>query len=345
MAVVCLDGFENGTVTTNMAVLGDGVQIGTGADGVGLSLGSDSTNIFTTGRHIIKTFTSASDTIYGHYAFLPYHWNGTTGGEEGVIFTIWSDARATLHLSGQFDSSGHFMLMRGDWNGTLLQTSTVAIPVITAWRSLQFKVRIHDTLGEVIIKLDGVTAINFTGDTRNGGTSTSPDGVGIRSKYGQAKWDDVVVYDTTGPYNNSWPGQVSIAGLRPIGNGALSALVGSDGNSTDNYALVDEVPASSADYVGSGVTGARDTYDVTTLTKVGTIVGVQSYVYAAKSDAGTRFFKHIRRTSGGSVDGSSAQPLSTTYLLYGGPIWETQADASAWTVAAVNSHEFGVEVA
>jgi hypothetical protein len=276
---------------------------------------------------------------------MPFHWNGTTGGEEGVIFTIWSDARATLHLSGQFDSSGHFMLMRGDWNGTLLQTATVAIPVITAWRSLQFKVRIHDTLGEVIIKLDGVEVINFTGDTRNGGTSTSPDGVGIRSKYGQAKWDDVLVVDTTGSTNNTWTGQVTIAGLRPIGNGANSALVGNDGNSTDNYALVDETPPNSGDYVGSGVTGARDTYDFSTLTKIGTILGVQSYIYAAKSDAGTRFFKHLRRTSGGSVNASANQAMSTTWILYSGPIWETQADASPWSVSAVNSHEFGFEVA
>ena len=346
MAIVCLDGFESGTILANFGTNGDWVRAVGGYDGIGLSVESDSTNIFTTGRHLFKRFTSGSDTIYGHMSVYPTNFSGSGGGHEGsVIFTVFTDIGVTQHLNAQFDNAGRLWLRRGDAEtGTVLQTSTATIAAVAAWRSLQFKVTIHDTAGECIIKVDDVEFINYTGDTKNAGGSTRPDAVGIRSKYGQNRMDDVMINDTTGSANNSWPGQISIAGIRPVGNGANSALMGSDLNQVNNYQQVDEYPFNTTDYNGSATVGARDTYDMTAVGKVGNVVGVQSYAYAAKSDAGTRFFKHIRRNGAGSVSVSADQSLSTTWLLYAGPIWETQADASPWTVAAVDAHEFGFEV-
>lgn len=347
MAIVCLDGFETGTVQNNVATNGDSWSVVGGYDGIGRALTSDSTNIFTTGRHVFKRFTSGTDTIYGHMSVYPTNFSGAGTGHEGsVIFTVFTDIGATQHLNAQFDNAGHLVLRRGDAEGTpVLQTSTETIPAVAAWRSLQFKVTIHDTAGECIIMVDGIEFINFTGDTRNAGGSTRPDAVGIRSKLGQNRIDDVLICDTTGSINNSWPGQISIAGVRPAGNGAHSGLTGSDGDSTDNYLLVDEYPFNTTDYAASGVVGVRDTYDMSPVGKVGTVVGVQSYVYAGKSDAGTRLFKHVRRNSAGALSVSADAALSTTWLLYAGPVWETQSTGAPWSIAAVDSHEFGFEVA
>ena len=197
------------------------------------------------------------------------------------------------------------------------------------------------------MKVNGVEWINYTGDTRNAGASTRPDGLGWYANNDWFRIDDLLVQDTTGASRNSWTGEIGIVGIRPAGNGANSGLLGSDGNSTDNYLLVDEAVPFEHDglRLAQGRSGAKDTYDMSAVGKTGVVVGVQAFAYAAKFDVGTRAFKHLPRSPGGSLSASSAAGLSTTYGMFIGPLWTAQADASAWTVADVDASEFGIEVA
>ena len=252
-----------------------------------------------------------------------------------------ADNGATPHIGLNCDGAGHMRLLRGDGFGTQILLSTYAFPFTAAWHSIEGKLRVHDTLGEVIIKVDGVEIINFAGDTKNGGTSTRLDCVEFRPNGFSANFlDDWLVNDTTGSVNNSWTGEITIKGIRPAGNGANSGLVGSDGNSTDNYLLVDEYPLNTTDYVGSATAGLKDTYDLNAVDSA-TCWGFSESAYAAKSDVGTKFFSTSTRASGGTIVASANQPLSTTYLPVAGPIWKTDADGTPWTVAKVNAPSSG----
>lgn len=350
MAIVCIDGFETGTVNPYVVTNGDGVNTVTGRDPAGIALSSNSTNIFTTGRWVFRRFTSASDTIYGHMSIAVTNYAAPVTGHQGsTFFIVLTDNSSVLQINAQFDAAGHILLFRGESEtadgGVFITQSTLTVPTVSlTWFSLEYKVRIHDTLGECILKIDGVEFINYVGDTRFGGSSTRPDAVGIRSKSGQNRFDDFVVFDTTDTVNNSWPGALVVVGLRPAGNGAYSDLMGSDGNQVNNYQQVDEYPPSMTDYNGLNTVGARDTYDLAALTKVGNVLAVQSYAYAQKSDSAVKTFKHIMRSAGGSVVASAPDPLFTSALLKQGPIWITDADGTSWTVAKVNAHEFGFEV-
>ena len=99
---------------------------------------------------------------------------------------------------------------------------------------------------------------------------------------GTTIFDDVYLMAGTG---DEFLGDCTVATLLPTGNGFVNQFVGSDGNSTDNYLLVDEQPPSSTDYVGSATTGQQDLYTLTNLTGSGTVLAVAPTIYAVRARA------------------------------------------------------------
>ena len=164
---------------------------------------------------------------------------------------------------------------------------------------------------------------------------------------GSATIDDFYVDDlyvlnncsiSTTPFG---PGEV-ITSL-PNGNGNSSQLLGSDGNSADNYQLVDENPPVTTDYVGSGTDGEKDTYAFENVSSGVEIRGVLLSHYAQKTDSGVKYLKPVTRSGGTDYDGSSvglgeAWGLQDEYML-------TDPDTAApWTEAGFNAAEFGQKV-
>lgn len=172
--------------------------------------------------------------------------------------------------------------------------------------------------------------------------------------------DDLAINDTSGSFQNSWPGEGEVIILRPNGNGDNSAWAGNDGNSTDNYLLVDEMPPDDATtYVESNTSGqiddynfdatpaAMDTTDVITLVHVGVRAAV-SDATAADPDIVLR----IKDSSGGTVEESasldcnsltwkSPAPLPANdnyqFTLYDLP----GASTTAWTKATLDTMQAG----
>ena len=118
------------------------------------------------------------------------------------------------------------------------------------WYYLEISVTIDDAIGEVHVRLNGSTTdeVSYTGDTKNAGTATDIDAVRFAFS---GRIADVYVLNSLGSMNNNFLGDVAVRTLIPDGNGTSSQLTGSDGNTTDNYLLVDEHNYSSADYVGT----------------------------------------------------------------------------------------------
>lgn len=175
---------------------------------------------------------------------------------------------------------------------------------------------------------------------RTAGTNVSFSQIGVNRGAQTVYVDDIYVDDTAGQFK----GEVSIIALTPNGNGTYSQLVGSDGNSTDNYLLVDDVPASSADYVGSATAGQKDTYTMTDLPSgTGNILAVRALFNAAKSNANLKKYRYVLRSGGSDQTGSDVF-LGGTYAESGEILTQSPFTASAWTESEINGMEVGFEV-
>lgn len=139
-------------------------------------------------------------------------------------------------------------------------------------------------------------------------------------------------------------GDVHVAYLLPNGNGASSEWLGSDGNSTNNYQLVDEHPASATDYVGTGTTGKKDSYQMSNLpAAAASVLAVQPLVFAFKSDTGAEpSVSYVLRESGGTEATGAVAGIGTTMAGVAGSIHHTRPSGGAWSVSDVNSMEAGI---
>lgn len=257
---------------------------------------------------------------------------------------------ATVHITVWVNNSGNIEIRRGTSGGTLLATGSATVAINTYFY-IEVKCKISDTVGAVEVKINGASDVSFSGDTRNGGASGVINNIKLLTPYlgsgvagANSEWDDLVILDTSGT-NNDFLGDVRIEALYPNGNGNSSQLVGSDEDSTDNYAQVDETPPDDdVTYVQSSNVGDRDTYTYSDITStVGVVYGVQVLPYAKKTDASARSINAVVRSNG--VDQvSSDQTLTTSYKYFPYVVEEDPDISAAWTIASVNDAEFGVGV-
>lgn len=177
--------------------------------------------------------------------------------------------------------------------------------------------------------------------------------------------DDLAINDTSDPGNGqemSWCGEGEVIVLRPNGNGDASDWGGSDGNSTDNYLLIDEVPPDSADYVEDNTLDQIDEWEMeatpAALESSDTINVVHVGVYAAVSDAASAdpdIVLRIKAAASGTVEESAA--LDVNSVTYQGPaplpansnyqltLYDLPgASTTAWTKTELDTMQIGVRV-
>lgn len=319
-----------------------GAGVGTGRDGQAQGAAVWGAN---TGLHVLRSLPGISGTTV---AGVACNLSSSINSFTHCIIAVLGDTNTAgvTHLSLTNNSAGKLELRRGPANGgTTLAAGTTTIPV-SEWHYYEMKCTIADSGGTAIVRVDGVEVINFTGDTRNGGTFVGIDGVAIGAgSSGSFFWDDLYVCDTSGAAPaNDFLGDISVKRLFPNGDGAVNQFVGSDGNSVQNYLLADENPANTTDWNASAVVGQRDLYALDDLpANAVTVFGMQAFVTSAKTDAGARSMKVCDRGSA-TVRAAATQPLSTTYVHYASPLYTTDGDGTALTPVVVNAVQVGAEV-
>lgn len=221
-----------------------------------------------------------------------------------------------------------------------------------AWHHIGVDIYLANSGGWIYVYLDGVEIISFDGDTI--GTVATIDTVRFGSGRTNESWDnylyldDLYIESTTG---EGAPAVVPDYRFLPVvanGNGYISQWVGNDGNSTDNYLLVDETPHDSdTTYVESATSGEIDAYTMSnpTIPTGWEVSAVIAQAVAKKLNAGgTLDLKLQTRTdiSGSPSFATSAGiALSTAYTLQ----WERRAtnpSGGAWTAAMVDDLQIGV---
>lgn len=271
----------------------------------------------------------------------------TTLAGTGTYLQFLSDTAATAHVTLTADASGKLNVRRGDRSGTLLGSEPGnTLGVLNAWHYVELKSTLSDTVGIVQVRVDGNTTpvINLSAqDTKNAGTKTVFDSVGFGSEpsFGNTNSDDFYICNAAGSVNNDFLGDIKIEALIPTADGATSGLTPSTG--TSHFALVDEIPPNTTDYVSSPTNAAKDTWGYANTTIAGTVKGVQVNTYAQKSDALAKSFRPVIRHSGTDYAGTD-QALGTGFGYYR-QLYETNpGTAAAWTTSDVDAAEFGAEV-
>lgn len=345
MTLIFVDGFEDGLQSLgkyanwNPADGGGGI-LTPGRSGAGSFLRFGGNGVWEV-RGVFNTPDEHATVIVG-MGYRPL------GSQTVPLISLLSDTAATAHVTVTTNANNGLTVKRGNESGTVLGVTSNNILTMGAWQHIEMLVTLSDTVGVVTIKVNGDVVLNLTGaDTKNGGTKTVFDGFkfygGFETYY--VDYDDLFVCNGAGALNNSFLGDCSVETLYPSGNGNSSMLVGSDSNSVDNYALVDEAGTpSTADYVSSGINGDKDTYAFGNLVHTtGTIKGLAVRAYAAKMDSGLRSLSNVVRSAGTDTV-LTAQSLGLSYVPKTDIVEQDPNGPAAWTIASVNAAEFGVQL-
>lgn len=259
------------------------------------------------------------------------------GNQNFMVFL--GDNGATTHVQLRRTANDVITVLR---NGTVLATS--AINTLDAnWHYVECSVTIADTGGTVVVRVDGVQVVSFTGDTKNAGTNSTVDQVQFNIFSGAPlSIDDLYINDATGTSSNTFYGDIRVQPLVPIGAGTTTQLTPSTGA---NWDCVNEMPYSATDYVSGSTVGNKDTYATSDIAAGYSILSMKVKAIAKKTDTNTRSLKTVVRSGGTDYSDTTAQTLSTTDNNIASIRQVDPATGAAWTTAGVNAMEIGVEVA
>jgi hypothetical protein len=267
--------------------------------------------------------------------------DAATSGYDGGALPGNLGSRCVVDLSNyamslQAMSDGSIKVYRGAVNGTLLNQTSTGVFTFGRWVRVEVYLDATDS-GRVVVKLDGTQVIDFSGDLYTGVAPTSWRWMGSNTQ--DTRLANVSVNDTTGSTFNAWPGFLSIPELLPNANGNTNQGAGSDGNSTDNYLLVDEHPTmDTGDYIDVGYANS-DWYGFTNPVLSGSILGVQTHMTGASNASNSMSF--YTRVGGSNYKIGANQELAGTATGYV-RLSETNPNTSAaWTSADIDAAEFG----
>jgi hypothetical protein len=327
--------------------------------GTGFEMGGSTVEqIVAPENHNKQDNITASGTAHtGSYSLRLQRVNGqvwiavpTTGSPTDLYVGVWiqldSEVVAITRVEALTDGDDigiHFAATGDSWTtdayvaGVKVATGSVGIRS-GEWGHLQVRFHLADA-GHIATKVDGLADVDYSGDTKSGGATEIThvrlylSDVALGSSY--AYFDDFC-FGTGG-----WPGDIRFEPLLPNADTATINWDGSDGNQVDNYALVDEVPPSDADYVESVSNGDQDKYDFEdfTITNKDPIALVL-WARAKKDEADAHQLKLI--IDDGTEDVGAAQDLLTSYK-YIHRVDTTKPSGGAWTDAALDALEVGVE--
>jgi hypothetical protein len=333
MSLIWMDGFDNSSLWDKKYTLAGSTNLVAGRNGNCVQAFSNAT--------VSWSAPSADE----HATFI---WGSAclfeSTGNTVAFVQFNSDGGATFHTYLEIVAGGSLRVSRA---GTTLATSAALGLAADTWYYIEMKATLHDTTGSAVVSLNGTEVINVTGvDTKNGGTKSVYDTVYLRGigSTTHVQYDDMYILNGAGAAYNNFLGDVQVETIRPDGNGNSSQWVGSDGNSTDNYLLVDEATYDALDFVESATTNNKDLYTYGALAaSTGTVKGVMALGTMAKTATAAQSARQITRIGGTNYNGSSVT-LDTSDLPRR-QVWEVSpATSSDWTISEVNGAEFGVEV-
>lgn len=253
-----------------------------------------------------------------------------------LMLSIWGDGGATEHLRINTNSARVYVTRGGTEIATANYGTTANVAAY-----YEVEATISDTVGIVKVKVNGVTLIDFVGDTKNAGTSTNIDMISSASGGYLCTYDDLYICNDLGSApQNTFLGDVRVVAIRPTGPGNTTGFTPDSGA---NWSRVNESPPSAANYVAA-TAAAKDTYAMADLaaTPVVNVLGVRTWCLAKNPDGGACQIRNVLRSGGTDYVGATV-PLGGFDIGISTFYEKNPATSALWTPAEVNGIEVGVE--
>ena len=327
MARIFIDGFESGhhdlwDAEGNATVVAVGA---TGMDGVYCL------DLADYGEFLEKNITAVDEMYFA----MMYRY--TSAANHKGILSVFSDTNI-MNMIRRNSVTGFINVLRAS---TLLDAGSKTLLINTTYL-VEIYLKIADAPnGRIIVKVDGITDIDFTGDTLEAAYTQFN-----RVRLGFYSYDlgaGFAYYDNFIMDNADWIGNTNIQAVLPTGAGTTTEWTPSTGS---NYACVDERPPSDVDYVSTNTVDLTDTYATGNLAgTIGSVKCVQVQARALVDGEPTPTNLKLAVRSGGTdyLSGDNEVPIAAKSFSH---LWELNpADAAAWEEADVNAMEIGVKSA
>ena len=219
------------------------------------------------------------------FTFLPtsYFWvDGETTATEGHVRLVTSGGK----IQAQIATTPYAVL--GTGSRTL---------IVNNWYYVEIRHLVNQTTGRVVVKVDGVTEIDFTGDTQ--GVPANGNIALIQWLLGTAgtDFDDIYINDTTGSESNGFDGDQRIYAVFADGAGNYAQWDPSAGANWQN--VDDNPPDDDTTYNDTPVANEKDSFtfaDVAPSPALTSISAVQAMYYARRADASAATFRRDRKS-------------------------------------------------
>ena len=246
MSLVFMSGFEWGTTQEFDQVGGSVVTSPKRSGSYSASLGN--------GNWVYKILPQPLTEVYVQFAYY------TSWSSSAVFFVISKGGNDIISINK--DGSYRLQVCSG-YGGTVYCTGITPIQ-LNVWYLIELHFKMADTGGIIELRLDGTLEATFYGDTKPG-ADASFDKMSWGATTGVTNFylDDVVIFDTFGSVNNSWPNGLKIKLLKPTADGPVNDW---DVNpSGAHYAAIDEVHPSSTDYIKTSTADEIEHFDMENL--------------------------------------------------------------------------------
>ncbi len=220
--------------------------------------------------------------------------------------------------------------------------------VAQSWHFFEFKFPIDPTTGSVEIRHNTIVDLTIAGPVDTADTGLAGADVFETSQVSPPtmEWDDIYILDDQGTINNDYLGDAVIEGRIPTGDAVPNDFAASGGGG--NFAQVDNDFANTS-WIFSSTIGHQDLFSFNALSFVtGTVHCVMLNSVARLDTTGSREFKHVIRSNGTlftSPAGGITHTIASTAFAAFFDVFERDPDTGIkWTISAVDSADFGVEV-
>lgn len=329
MALLFFDGFEN-QLTSRWSISGAGTT--TGRFGGGKALDMDTGTVSGTDIADTAPFSIAAGgtIIVGHAVYV----RSITRNPQRILACLGS---GSVMWELQANANGVLRFVGGQFN-----VVTGAVLTQDTWHYVEVKVQMTEVNGFAQVRVDGVEVINTgLGDPI---TTAEREATQIRLQSTQG-WDDfrddVYVCDGLGGINDDFLGDVYVKQVLPSGQGNHADGIGSDGNSIDNYLLVDEATADTDDWVALAQNGDMESYTIPALDTGEVPIGVRIASLNGFGDQSQEITHFLRIGATNYLNALTHNVL----LAYGwsDSYWNSNpATAVAWAEDDLDGAEIGV---
>ena len=215
-------------------------------------------------------------------------------------------------------------------------TSTNTVAATTLYY-VELKINFHASTGTMEVRVNG--AVWATASSLNTMTSSMEylyfcgDGASGYTDNGTVQIDNLVVMDSNGSYNNDYLGERKIQTIFPDADASPEQWTLSTGS--DSYALVDNVPYTSAGLTASAIDDTT-AMELPSLPSPGFgINAIQINTIGQKTEAGPSQYHQGIRLSGGEYWGSSISPALNTPNQFFTIYEKNPLTAADWTPAEI----------